>query len=166
MRAAASTCSALRCGREMLGCILVWEGFVARSIRMGARRGFRRGRRRSLPLLFQNETPPDGRIASRRRAVARRGPGESPAERPSVGIRVSDKQVAPTGHTRPAYFGLLNFTGHLVGSCVVACGFAIIRTLCSHTVRFGKLLAGRLRKSESRRKEKSHDSATHRTRRA
>ena len=77
-----------------------------------------------------------------------------------------EKRVTSIRHTRPAYFGLLNFTGHLVGSCVVACGFAIIRTLCSHAVRFEKLLAGRLWKSESRRKEKSHDSATHRTRRA
>lgn len=59
------------------------RSLIAHSGRMGARRGFLRGRRRSFPLLFQNETPPDGRIASRRRAVARRGPGESPAEQPS-----------------------------------------------------------------------------------
>ena len=86
------------------------RSLIAHSGRMGARRGFLRGRRRSFPLLFQNEAPPDGRIASRqasgspswprrkpRRAlirwdlrdrIARRGQredrGEHPPERDSI----------------------------------------------------------------------------------
>lgn len=81
------------------------RSLIAHSGSLRARRGFLRGRRRSFPLLFQNDTPPDGRIASRRRAVARRGPGESPAERSSVGIYATEQPAVASekveANTRP-----------------------------------------------------------------
>ena len=67
----------------MLGCTLVWEGFVARSVRMGARRGFRLGHD-GLPLAF-------GSLCARLAAfhfeikaeVNADDPCESPAAHPS-----------------------------------------------------------------------------------
>ena len=67
----------------MLGCILVWEGFVARSVRMGARRNFRLGHD-GLPLAF-------GSLCARLAAVQfainadanADDPCENPAARPS-----------------------------------------------------------------------------------
>ena len=151
---------ALRCAAAagMLGRILAWRGL--RLVRAGWALGGAFAR--VVGVHFRFNFRMKRRQASGSPSWPRRKPRRAPVRRDLSGWKTSRFIRRPS----PAYFGLLNFTGHLVGSCVVACGFAIIRTLCSHAVRFGKLLAGRLWKSESRRKEKSHDSATHRTRRA
>ena len=84
------------------------RSLIAHSGRMGARRGFLRGRRRSFPLLFQNETPPDGRIASRRRAVARRGQEKAPPSAHPLGFTRPNSPPWPARRPRrtPAREGL------------------------------------------------------------